>query len=135
MVARERVSITIEPGEFDSVVLRREGVAVGVLTGAPPPSPEPWVPPPLPPPATALTVALVEAPIERILGRPIETLEVIEREPLDVPLAERASPETTVLIMIQGTNLVDFDDEALGRQLEAAAQVGADVVIRLSGDG
>jgi hypothetical protein len=66
-----------------------------------------------------------------VLGRPLDFLRTIESAELEVPLAERASPETTVLITVHGTNLVDFDDAALGRQLTAAASAGADVVIRL----
>ncbi|SRR6266566_5927363 len=135
MVARDRVSIAIEPGSFDSVVLRREGLAVAVLTRERPPPPpprgEPWVPPPLPPPARALRVALVDGLVNEVLGTPVDDLRTIESASLDVPLAARATPETTVFITIHGTNLVDFDDEDLSRQLRAADEVGAGVVIRL----
>ena len=133
MASTGRVSITIEPGAFESVVLRREGVAVGVLTRRGPQEPPapPWVPPPIPPPARALRVALVDGSVESVLGTSLEDLRVFETASLDVNLAEASGPGATVLITIHGTNLVDFDDEQLARQLGAAAQTGADVVIRL----
>src|SRR4051794_17659149 len=122
------VSIAIEPGPYDSVVLRRDGFAVDVLTrkpsppSQPPPQPQgdPWVPRPLPPPARALRVALVEGLVNDVLGRSEDALNTIESASLDVPLAAKATPETTVFITIHGTNLVDFDDEDLSRQLRAA---------------
>src|SRR5216117_3985145 len=98
MAARDRVSIAIESGSFDSVVLRREGLTVAVLTGdrppPPPAQPEPWVPPPLPPPARALRVALVDGLLNEVVGTSVDDLITIESASLDVPLAARATPET-----------------------------------------
>jgi hypothetical protein len=58
-------------------------------------------------------------------------MNVLESATSDLALADAAAPGMTVLIVIHGTNLVDFDDEGLAGRVRSATDAGADVLIRL----
>ena len=132
MPAGDRVSIVIEPGLFDSVVLRQRGMTIAVPARRQQEPPEgPWIPPSLPPPARAVRIELVDAAIDEVMSGSAEPADVLDSGALDIPIAERSSPGMTIVIVVEGTNLVDLDDDDLRRQLQIATEAGADVVIRL----
>jgi hypothetical protein len=74
---------------------------------------------------------LFDTEASELVWRSADALRYAESVSPDAHIAERAGPRTTVVIRIQGTNLVDFDDETLSHQLANAAGTGADIVIRL----
>jgi hypothetical protein len=122
----ERISIFVDAGPYDSVVVRRDGFAFTVVTAEPPKPPkEPWVPGKIPPPWKGLRVTRSDEWIDEVMGWSSSDYD------LDV-LHDRAAPRPTITITIDGTNFVDFDNSDLRRQLDDAIEIGADVVIRLA---